>query len=79
MMLTITELLIDNASVPSGGPFIVLLHAGGPFIFCPLVDNASVTAGGPSIFCSTLLGPVQTTQKLSEKISENHQEPFAFR
>ena len=27
---------------------------------------------------SIMLGPVQTTQKLSEKLSENHQEPLAF-
>ena len=45
LILTITELLVDNASVPAGGPFTVL----------PLVDNASVTAGGSFIFCSTLL------------------------
>ena len=44
-ILSITELLVDNASVP----------AGGPFIFVQLVDNASVAAGGPFIFCSTLL------------------------
>ena len=50
-ILTITELLVDNASVPAGGLFIVLLPAGGPFIFLPLVDNASVTAGGPFIVC----------------------------
>ena len=54
LILTITELLVDNASVPAGGPFIVLLPAGGPFIFSALVDDASVTAGGPFIFCSTL-------------------------
>ena len=54
-----TELLVDNASVPAGEPFILLLHVGGPFIFQPLVDNASVTAGGPSIFCSTFC---QTSQ-----------------
>ena len=47
LILTNTELLVDNASLPAGGPFIVLLPAGGPFIFLPLVDNASVTAGGP--------------------------------
>ena len=44
-MLTITELLVDNASVP----------AGGPFIFFPLVDSASVPAGEPFIFCSAFL------------------------
>ena len=54
IILNVTE-LVDNASVPAGGPFIVLLPAGGPFTFWPLVDNASVTAGGPFIFCSTLL------------------------
>ena len=54
-MLTITELLVDNVSVPAGGPFNVLLPGGGPFTVLPLVDNASVTAGGPFIFCSTLL------------------------
>ena len=48
------KLLVDNASVPAGGPFIVLLPAGEPFIFLPLVDNASVPAGGPFIFCLTL-------------------------
>ena len=53
LILTIAELLVDNASVPAGGPFIVLLPAGGPFTFWPLVDNASVTAGGPLRFCST--------------------------
>ena len=50
LILTVTELLVDNAPVPAGGPFIVLLPAGGPFTFMPLVDNASVTAGGPFIF-----------------------------
>ena len=54
-MLTITELLVDNVSVPAGGPFNVLLPSAG-LSFWPLVDNDSVTAGGPFIFfCSTLL------------------------
>ena len=52
LIITITELLVDNASVPAGGPFLVLLPAGGPFITSPLVDTASVTAGGPFIFYS---------------------------
>ena len=52
---TVIEILVDNASVPAGGPFIGLMPAGGLFIFLPLVDNASVTAGGPFKFCSTLL------------------------
>ena len=43
LILTITELLFDNASVPAGGPFTVLAP----------VDNASVTACGPIILCST--------------------------
>ena len=55
LILTITELLVDNASVPAGGPFIVLLPVGGLFIFSPLVDDVSVTTDGPFIFCSTLL------------------------
>ena len=54
LILTNTELLVDNASLPAGGPFIVL-PAGGPFILWPLVDNACVTAGALFIFCSTLL------------------------
>ena len=54
LITTITELLVNNAFVPAGGPFIVLLPTGGPFIFLPLVDNASVTAGGPFIFFSAL-------------------------
>ena len=44
------KLLVDKASVPTGWHFIVLLPAGGPFIFLPLVDNACVTAGGPFMF-----------------------------
>ena len=47
--------LVDNASVPAGGPFTVSLPDRRPFIFFPLVDNASVTVGGPFMFCSTLL------------------------
>ena len=45
------KLLVDKVSVPPGGPFKVLLPAGGPFIFSPLVDKACVSAGGPFIFC----------------------------
>ena len=48
-------MLVDDASVPAGGPFIVLLSAGGPFIFLPLVESASVTAGGPFILFSAML------------------------
>ena len=48
-MNTITELLVDNVSVAAGEPFLVLLPAGGPFIFWPLVDNASVISGGAHI------------------------------
>ena len=41
--------------MPAGGPFIVLLPAGRPFIFLPLVVNASVTAGGSFVLCSAML------------------------
>ena len=51
-------MLVDNASVPAGGPFIVLLRDGGPFIILQLVDNASVTAGGPFIFCKIIISYV---------------------
>ena len=47
--------MVDKASVPVGGAFIVLLPAGGPFMCLPPVDNASVTVDGPFIFCSTML------------------------
>ena len=50
LITTMTELLVDKASVHAGGPLILLLPAGRPFVFLPLVDNASETAGELSYF-----------------------------
>ena len=57
--------------------YIPVLYENGAYNFFNTV-TVSLAIGSAAAVAQPL-GPIQTTQKLSEKISENHQEPFAFR
>ena len=45
--------LAGKASVPAGGPCIVLVPVGGPLTFSPLVHKTAVPAGGLFVLYST--------------------------